>query len=65
MCPISGAKGRGGGRLEGEGTWFSGVCAWKPLNSKRILNMGGCHNYGPFLDPYYNMAPFRVPNKGP
>ena len=19
--------------------------------------MGGCQNYGPFLDPYYNMAP--------
>ena len=22
-----------------------------------FLYMGGCQNYGPFLDPYYNMAP--------
>ena len=21
-----------------------------------IGNMGGCQNYGPFLDPYYTMA---------
>ena len=21
------------------------------------LYLGGCQNYGPFLDPYYNMAP--------
>ena len=20
-------------------------------------NMGGCQNYGPFLDPYYSTAP--------
>ena len=22
-----------------------------------FLYMGGCQNYGPFLDPYYNMEP--------
>ena len=21
------------------------------------MDMGGCQNYGPFLDPYYNTAP--------
>ena len=33
----------------------------------RMLHMGGCKNYGPFFDPYYNTAPniFRVPKKGP
>ena len=24
-----------------------------------LNNMGGCHNYGPFLDPYYGLG-FRV-----
>ena len=22
-----------------------------------VFYMGGCQNYGPFLDPYYNTAP--------
>ena len=22
-----------------------------------LIYMGGCHNYCPFLDPYYNTAP--------
>ena len=29
-------------------------------------HVGGCQNYGPFLDPYYNTAPnIGVPKKGP
>ena len=24
---------------------------------KPYTNVGGCQNYGPFLDPYYNTAP--------
>ena len=27
---------------------------WDPL---RCPHMGGCQNYGTFLDPYYNTAP--------
>ena len=27
------------------------------FESKPKANMGGCQNYGPFLDPYYNTAP--------
>ena len=35
-------------------------------NSSVWYHMGGCQNYGPFLDPYYNTHPiFRVPKKGP
>ena len=22
-----------------------------------VIKIGGCQNYGPFLDPYYNTAP--------
>ena len=25
--------------------------------AREILHMGGCQNYGPFLDPYNNTAP--------
>ena len=39
--------------------WLSQVGLY---SSHRILNpkrgyMGGCQNYGPFLDPYSNTAP--------
>ena len=32
------------------------------------LYLGGCQNYGPFLDPFHNTAPIllsRVPKNGP
>ena len=43
MFRVSGFRGLG--LLKGE------FCASKGLH------MGGCQNYGPFLDPYYNTAP--------
>ena len=27
------------------------------LRAHRVLHLGGCQNYGPFLGPYYNTAP--------
>ena len=34
--------------------------------SSADTRMGGCQNYGPFLDPYHNThLLFRVPKKGP
>ena len=36
------------------GSWI-GKRPGDPLCEKRY--MGGYHNYGPFLDPYYNTAP--------
>ena len=36
---------------------IEGLCG--PLSSRYVIemHMGGCQNYGPFLDPYYNTAP--------
>ena len=45
---------------------FLMLTCWSTLCSSRLIDvfgsgvpcadMGGCQNYGPFLDPYYNMA---------
>ena len=29
----------------------------KHISKHKKTHMGGCQNYGPFLDPYYNTAP--------
>ena len=33
------------------------LAAESGLERNRCSNVGGCQNYGPFLDPYYNTAP--------
>ena len=44
---------------QGRQRFFSGASKGgvKEISSKIVEYLGGCQNYGPFLDPYYNVAP--------
>ena len=51
---MEGPQGEGGGG-GGEGSIFAFGCS--TLGAGHRMDVGGCQNYGPFFDPYYNTAP--------